>query len=121
MNRMGPQAWRTGSKQGLLVTVSPKDFSRVGHNWMRGRLLDGDLLFRLKPSGDCFFQYRLVQHGFIIGATNRPGYRLIKESEFGAYDLGTSYRYQPTEREMHLLLANETTSLDAEAIGLVGA
>lgn len=91
----------------MLVSLSPKDFSRVGHCWMRDRLLDGDLAMVLSHAGDAFWDYVLVEHGSWIrhGKENRHGYRLIGESRFGAYVLGTPFKYQPTEREYHLLVA----------------
>ena len=110
--------WRTaGHRVGLLVKVGAKDNSRVGHCWMRGRLLDGDLAMCVAHAGDCFWRYQLVEHGFTIGCTGRKGYKLLDGAKFGAYVLGEPLEWQPTEREMHLLLAGEMVSLDAEPSG----
>lgn len=115
--------WRTdGHYPGLIVSIDETDFSRVGNCWMNGRLKKGDLAMVLSHSGDCFFDYALVATKFWIndGKEYRPdlpmrhGYRLIQESKFGAYTLGTTYKYQPTTREYHLLMAGETTTMEAD-------
>ena len=111
--------WRTGDvKPGHLVKIDPTDFGRIGHCWMRGRLHDGDLAMAVSLSGDCFWTYMLVRHDYSIfhPATKFivPGYKLIKESSFGAYVMGTPYQFQPSEREFHLLMAGEDVSLQEE-------
>jgi hypothetical protein len=87
---------------------------------MKGRLKDGDLAMCIKHSGDCFWYYQLVDNDFSfypqfdIDKKLRRGYRLIKESNFGAYTLGDAYEFQPTDREFHLLMAGERTALEAD-------
>lgn len=83
---------------------------------MRGRLLEGDVAMVVRHSGDSYYTYKLVNFGATAGDGRYRGrclYQLIDASAFGAYELGTPYAYQPTEREIHLLLAGESIALDA--------
>lgn len=107
--------WRTGNHHpGLLLTISEKDFDRVGICWMAGRLKDGDLIMCIEHAGDCFWHYALVRHDFTLARTGRQGYELIIGSKFGAYVLGEPYEFQPSAREFHLLMAGEITSLESQ-------
>ena len=98
--------WGTGGvRVGKIVTIHEKDFGNVGYCWMKGRLKDGDLAIAVRHSGDSFWSYMLLEEtGTYRG---QRAYKVIPESVFGAYVLGTDYAWQPTEREMHLLLAGE--------------
>lgn len=108
--------WRAGGAfHGQIVHIQQQDFDRVGNCWMKGRLLEGDLAMVIQHSGDCFWTYQLVEHHTVNGSTRKRGYRLIPESSFGAYVLGTPYEYQPTTREMHLLMAGEYISMEADS------
>lgn len=108
--------WRDGGAYpGLIVQIRPQDFDRVGNFWMKGRLLDGDLAMVVQHSGDCFWTYQLVENHTVNGSTHKRGYRLLPKSEFGAYVLGEKYKFQPTTREMHLLMAGEYISMDADS------
>ena len=107
--------WRTGGhRPGLVVLVGSGDLSRVGNCWMKGRLRQGDVAMCLQHRGDCFWDYALLRSSpieILVDSNDRFLYRLIRESEFGAYTLGTPYeRWQPTEREYHLLLAGESVA-----------
>lgn len=112
--------WRSGGhRPGLILVIGEQDLSRLGHVWMQGRLLVGDLIMCLRRSGDCFWQYCLVGHRHPLDPFCSPecygrGYRLMPFTEFGAYVLGTPYVYQPSEREFHLLMAGERIELSAE-------
>lgn len=113
--------WGAGAHPGQLVVLTAESNSRIGHCWMRGRILDGDLAMVVAHAGDYFWSYKLVNYGWIFGGgpyKNRIGYNLIEASEFGAYVTGQPYKYQPTTREMHLLLAGEKVALDAEPMKL---
>lgn len=105
-----------GVHTGELYVIRPEDFGRVGNCWMKGRLKDGDLIIATGHSGDCFWTYCLVEHGS-VNVEGRQLYKVIPESSFGAYVLGEPYPSQPTEREVHLLLAGESVPLDADAPG----
>lgn len=105
-----------GVHTGQLFTVRPEDFGRVGNCWMRGRLKEGDLIFSMGHSGDCFWTYCLVEHD-VFTVHGQGLYKLIPESSFGAYVLGELYPSQPTDREVHLLLAGEGIPLDADSPG----
>jgi hypothetical protein len=110
--------WATGGMRvGLFVRVQAEDVGRVGHCWMRGRLIVGDLAMAIAHSGDGFWNYQLVQSGFYFGEgryAGRRGYALIEQSEFGAYAMGIPFEYQPNGPEIHLLLAGEHIALSAE-------
>jgi len=107
--------WRDGGHyQGLIVRIGPDDLDRVGSCWMKGRLLVGDLAMAISGSGDCFWNYQLVQNNAYLGRSGKKGFRLIPESQFGAYVLGTPLEFQPTNRERHLLLAGEHITLEAD-------
>jgi hypothetical protein len=110
-----PHNWSTGGHStGLFVRIEQIDFNQVGICWMRGRLREGDLAMAVSHAGDGFWMYQLVYHEAFLGMSNRRGYRLIPQSEFGAYALGQPYRVQPTTREVHLLLAGEYIHLEAD-------
>ena len=113
--------WRTDNAHvGQLVALSAKDNNRLGIVWMKGRILDGDLAMVVSHAGDCYWQYKLINHGaWLCGKSrgayeNRIGFQLIDGSEFGAYTIGEPYQYQLTAREIHLLLAGECIPLDAD-------
>jgi hypothetical protein len=109
-NESGRRVARTGGHhQGLIVRLSAEDNERVGHCWMEGRLKDGDLAMAIEQSGDCFWDYQLLEKDAV-------GYRLIKESEFSAYVLGKKHEYQPSPREVRLLLAGESVALEARPL-----
>jgi hypothetical protein len=94
--------WSTGGHHpGLVLTLSENDLERVGNCWMRGRLRAGDVVMCMEHSGDCFWNYALLE-------CFANGYRLIAGSKFGAYTLGTPHEWQPTTREFHLLMAGES-------------
>jgi hypothetical protein len=109
--------WGTGGHSvGLIVMIDENDFHRVGNCWMNGRLLKGDLAMAICHSGDCFWTYQLIDNKSHLGSSGHRGYKLIVESKFGAYALGRPYHIQPTKREMHLLLAGEHISLEADVV-----
>lgn len=110
----GPSSWETGGHHpGLVLVVRQEDLGRVGNCWMKGRLKVGDIIMCISHSGDCFWNYMLLEHmgmdGFKKPAANV--YRLIEGAKFGAYSLGAPSLLQPTTREMHLLLAGESVSV----------
>jgi hypothetical protein len=46
---------RTGGvRVGQLFIIRREDFGRVGHCWMKDRLLEADLVISVAHSGDCF-------------------------------------------------------------------
>jgi hypothetical protein len=98
--------WGTGATIGAMYRVrDTRQLSRVGHCWMAGRLKVGDLLLCVGHSGDCFFNYILVEE-----CAN--GLKGIPESRFGAYVLGELIPLRPTAREFHLLAAGEFVPLE---------
>jgi hypothetical protein len=110
------RGWNDGGiRAGQLFLVHKCHFDRVGNCWMKGRLLEGDLIISIKHSGDSFWDYQLVEHNTIKPPTYQRGYRLIPQSTFGAYTMGDLYKFQPTDREMHLLMAGEYITLSADS------
>lgn len=114
--------WRDGGHhEGLIVRIGPRDLeNRVGNCWMKDRLKVGDLAMAIRLSGDCFWEYQLIDHEAWTSAPGRSvmkrGYRLIPESNFGAYVLGTPIAIQPTARERHLMLAGDKIHLEADQV-----
>ena len=39
---------------GKVFLLDKSDNGRVGHHWMRGRILNGDVVLCVKHTGDCF-------------------------------------------------------------------
>ena len=113
-------AWRTdGHFPGLILVLAAQDMDRVGHCWMKGRLLVGDLVMCLSHAGDCFWRYCIVGHEHPLDPFSDheyygDGYRLIRCTEFGSYTIGSRYKWQPNEREFHLLMAGERVTLESE-------
>lgn len=103
--------WGTGASiGGLVVFDSEQSLQRVGSCWMAGRVKVGDVALCISHSGDCFYNYILVEIGgnFIRGL---PG------SEFGAYVFGRPIKsWTPTDREHHLLCAGESIIFKGEVL-----
>lgn len=109
---MGRESWRRdGAVFGRVFRLRHADLDRVGHCWMRGRLREGDLVMPVKPSGDCFFDYELLEGGFTLhdGGRQGPGYRWCRGGRFGAYSCGVPLEEQPTREERLLLFAGKPT------------
>lgn len=92
--------WGSGASIGTMYKLSKKDLDRVGSCWMSGRLMVGDLVLCIRHSGDCFYDYILVEEGANF-------YEGIPGSEFGSYTLGTKVK-EFSNKEYHLLAAGET-------------
>ena len=115
IDRVG--VWRKdGVVLGKVYRLSKRDLGRVGGCWMNGRLHVGDLVMPIRHSGDCFYDYRLIQGGTtrentrVMNAQGQLCYDAPKGAVFGAYSLGTLYEEQPTEEEYHLLMAGVHTA-----------
>lgn len=105
--------WRTGGARiGKVYRVLPSDLGRVGNCWMRGRLREGDLVTPISHSGDCFWQWQLIngEGPFTYHARGAvgPGFKINAGVRFGGYCMGELLAHQPTDREYHLLMAGET-------------
>jgi hypothetical protein len=100
--------WRSGGLHvGLIVEVKEPDSGRRGLDWFNGRLRKGDLLLVTQHSGDCFWDYRLIQ------SSGPDKVRLIDSERISGYILGEPHEKQPTIREFHLLMAGESSELSA--------
>ncbi len=98
---MNHMKWRhvDGYENGRIIEVT--DPSRMGNCWLRGRIFKGDIAMVTSHSGDCFFQFILIER-FANGT------KLHAKSEFGAYaGVGEPSKMQLTAREYHLLSAGE--------------
>lgn len=93
--------WMTGNAIGKVYVLAEGDLQRVGHCWMNGRLLLGDVAMCIRHSGDAFFDYILLD----IGSNYVKG---IPGSKFGSYSLSTEDEWMPTDKEFHLLAAGES-------------
>lgn len=84
---------------------------------MKDRVLPFDLGI-LSNRGDSVLYFKIVEYGFVWHAKGDsvgvPGYRLTELPEFCCYGGYEPYKFQPTEREYHLLMAGETTALATE-------
>ena len=99
--RMGPSYWGGGAEIGAVYVLKSKfDLERVGNCWADGKLKIGDRLLCIEKSGDCFYNYRLIE-------TRKNKTRLIKPM-IGAYQLGKKVGRTLSNRKFHLLLAGET-------------
>lgn len=89
--------WREGAELGALYRITDStDRGRVGCCWMAGRLRVGDTMLCVRHSGDCFYQYILVE---VLG----NGIRGIPQSEFGAYVFGDRVDLALTPEEIAAL------------------
>lgn len=94
--------WGGGNTIGCIYRLTKHDTGRVGHCWMRGRLIEGDLALCIAHAGDCFYQYILLD----VGGNYIRG---VAESRFGSYSFaGEAVEWIPSNRELHLLCAGET-------------
>ena len=69
----------------------------IGHCFLRGRLIKGDLFLCTEHSGDFFQTYVYVKQEW-------KQYLLQPEYSFGAYGIGDSSRVEVTAEDMHTLL-----------------
>jgi hypothetical protein len=83
---------------------------------MAGRLLDGDLAMVVSHSGDCFFNYVLLDHKFMAYNKNSvlaPGLKVMKGSNFGAYILGQPCASQPISKDLfHELMEGRMVTIE---------
>lgn len=91
--------WRTGNRIGGIYVLTEWDLTRTGYSWMRGRLHKGDIVMCTRHSGDCFYDYILLEIGtnFIRG---------ILESRFGSYIL-EHLLMEVSEKEFHRIMTGE--------------
>ncbi len=104
--KTGPPYWRGEAVVRGIYRLGKNCPERVGNCWAKGRLREGDLLLCEEHSGDCFYNYWLID----APATNVNGDRvctLIPE-KIGAYTLGQMVT-RLSSRDFHLLLAGDTT------------
>lgn len=98
--------WRGGNSIGSAYLIKRQDVDRVGNCWMKGRLRVGDVVLCKQHSGDCFYDYILLE---IFG----NGVRGLGQVNFGSYTFSTELKWKPTEREFHLLCAGESLTVPA--------
>ena len=102
---MNNRPWGTGNDIGRIYKLSDADTGRVGNCSMKGRLHAGDIVMCIAHSGDCFFDYILLEVGenFVKGL---PGL------EFGSYCFGAEpLAWYPSKRDFHLLCAGESLTV----------
>lgn len=104
------------AKLGTLMLFSAHAGNFTG-GIMKGRVLPFDLGV-VSQVGTSVLYFRIVEYGFLWHAKGdllgKPGYRLSKLPEFCCYGGYEQYKFQPSGREYHLLMAGETVSLAAE-------
>lgn len=93
--------WNAGNFVGRIYKLDATDMTRVGDCWMRGRLKVGDLALCIHQSGDCFFNYILLE-------STLNSIRGIPQSKFGSYCFGGEMMdWEPTEDEIKILHSGE--------------
>ena len=96
--------WGEGATIGKLYRlVESTDLNRVGLCSMRGNLKINDLILCIKHTGDCFYNYILIEEF-------EKGLKGIPKSEFGAYTTGIPVNINLTNKEYNLLCAGEFIS-----------
>ena len=96
-------AWRTsGLREKAIYRFQKGERGRMGDSWAGRRLKIGSLLTPIKQSGDCFYDYQVIEK--VEG-----GYRKTK-TKVGAYVFGILHEEQPTEEEWHLLMGGATVA-----------
>ncbi len=95
--------WGGGNDVGAVYFMENLlDLNRVGNCWIDGRLKLGDVVLCTQHTGDCFYDYVLLQ-------TFTNGLRaIITTPGWGAYALNKKMQWKPTARQFHLLLAGES-------------
>lgn len=104
--RMGPSAWNGTAKTRTIYRVDDERYcnSRIGNCWAEGRLKMLDLLLCDKQSGDCFYDYYLIDY---TNFRNKLGVHMkLIPYRIGAYKMGEEL-HTLNDREYHLLMAGE--------------
>lgn len=112
-------SWSTGGvRAGQVFTVTAADNGRIGHCWMAGRLRDGDLVMAVQHSGDGFWDYVLLDRGFLMsrgaGRSTAQGTQAILNSRFGAYVLGERTNIVVGMTEFNQLMEGQKLVLEAD-------
>lgn len=107
--------WRkSGVKIGMVYQLRREDLGRIGNCWLAGRLRVRDLAVALRHSGDCFYDYQLIEGGRTkpgeevvqyVGDKKVLSYNVCHGGIFSAYALGRPYEEQPTRAELEALLS----------------
>lgn len=96
--------WGGGNRIGALYYMRKHDLHRVGNSFMKGRLHEGDIVMCIAHTGDCFYDYILIEYGqnFIKGILN---------SRFGAYAMEDTLM-EVSEKEYHQIMTGDFVSGD---------
>ena len=123
---MGKAAWRDPMQTKCLYRLTPKSFEmkrvheldrrgkvvdsfnhivsdRVGDCWAAGRLKPGDIVLCDELSGDCFYDWYLVDYRDFENA--KGVHMRLVPYPFGAYAMAAKKLEGFTERDYHLLMA----------------
>lgn len=93
--------WKTGNEVGSIYLLSERDLDRIGGGWMSDRLFCGDICLCIEHTGDCFYDYILLD----VISNQVEG---LPQSRFGAYCFaGAAFTWKPTMEEFHLLCAGK--------------
>lgn len=104
----GNRGWNGSAKIGTIYKLNERDGDRVGNCWAKGRLLEGDYLLCIDKSGDCFYDYLLLE---VTNYANRDGSQLkAVMQKLGAYQIGVEMAHLD-EDEFQQLLAGEKVDL----------
>jgi len=99
--------WRGGRTVGVVYVLDAEvDNKRFGSHWFKGRVKDGDVVLCTEHSGDCFYDYKLIQ-------VYANGLEICSDSpRICGYTLGRESQGVLTAREYHLLMAGEMVQMD---------
>lgn len=89
MNRNRVGQWRGGANVGTVYMIENSDLSRVGCCWASNRLLPYDLLLCIRHSGDCFYDYLLIESTHYYGE-KRDRLEAMVARPICSYTLGTA-------------------------------
>lgn len=106
---MNINGWGGNLAQGNLILVtSEEDCQRVGNCWMKGRLRVGDVIMVIEHSGDCFYDFCLVE-------VYSNSIKALTGTQFGAYSLGKPLKWQPSDAERRVLFRDDIVRTEAVA------
>jgi hypothetical protein len=102
------RTWNGTAKIGTIYKLQSSDPTRVGNCWAKGRLKEGDHLLCVAKSGDCFYDYVLLE---TTDYSNRPGVDIRPvSSKLGAYQIGMPVTHLDDDEFDNLMAGQKITT-----------
>ncbi len=80
------RGWNGSAKIGTIYKLKAGDGVRVGYCWAKGRLREDDYLLCIDKSGDCFYDYLLLE---VANYANSESSKIAAVTrKLGAYQIG---------------------------------